>query len=77
MLEKFKAAAAGATLVEMFDCQGELAKPVKFLMTINRNPKYRAWAKMDDSQGQPDASRLEKARIFAREVMNKVSSYKA
>ena len=77
MLEKFRTAAAGATLVDMFDCQGELAKWVKFVMSINRNPKYRAWAKMDDSQGQPGASRLETARIFAREVMNKVSSFKA
>jgi len=29
---------------------------------------------MDNSKGQPDAARLEKARVFAREVIKKFSS---
>jgi flavodoxin len=38
------------------------------------DPKVRLWAKIDDSQGQPDATRLERARVFARDIMEKVSS---
>lgn len=70
MLEKFKQAARGADLVGFFDCQGELAKSVKRIMSIMPDKKLRMWAKMDNSQGQPDASRIEKARAFARDVMN-------
>jgi len=71
MLEKFKQAARDADLVGFFDCQGELAKSVKRIMSIMPNKQFRTWAKMDDSQGQPDASRIDKARAFARDVMRK------
>jgi flavodoxin len=67
-LAKFKDAAIGATIVDMFNCQGQLYKPVKFVMSIH--PDSRSWAKTDSSKGQPDAARLEKARVFARKVMN-------
>jgi flavodoxin len=72
-LEKFRDAAAGADLVGMFDCQGQLAAMVKFIMKIHPNAKFRAWAKQDNSQGQPDAARLERARAFAREIMARTS----
>ena len=70
-LAKFKDAVAGATLVGMFDCQGELAKGIKLLMSVQPDPKQRLWAKTDDSQGQPDATRIERARHFAKETMEK------
>ena len=72
-LAKFRDAVAGATLVGMFDCRGELAKGVKRVMSLLPDPKVRLWAKIDDSQGQPDATRLERARVFARDIMEKVS----
>lgn len=72
-LAKFKEAAAEATIVDMFDCQGQLAKGIKFFMRIYPNSKIRSWAKQDDSKGQPDAARLERARVFARKVMKTVS----
>jgi len=72
-LAKFRDAAAGATLLGMFDCQGQLSAMVKLVMRIHPNAKFRAWAKQDNSKGQPDAVRLEKARAFAREIMAKVS----
>ena len=71
-LEKFKQAASRANIVDMFDCQGQLAKGIKFIMSIHPNPKYRMWAKMDNSQGQPDESRLERARNFSRDVMKRI-----
>jgi flavodoxin len=75
-LAKFKQAAAGAELQGVFDCQGELAKGVKFIMKIAPNKKMRSQAKMDNSKGQPDAARVEKARAFARETMSRMDSLK-
>jgi len=69
MLEKFEQAVSGANMVGMFDCQGELAKAVRFLMSVHPDSRFRQWAKEDDSKGQPDETRLEKARVFAQAIM--------
>jgi flavodoxin len=71
-LAKFRQAAAGANVVDLFDCQGQLAWPIKFFMSIYPNAKYRMWARMDNSKGQPDQTRLDRARAFSRSVMNRV-----
>ncbi len=76
-LNKFKQAARGATVVDLFDCQGQLSKGTKLIMSVMPNAKYRRWAKMDNSQGQPDASRLDRARAFSREVMKRLNEAKA
>jgi flavodoxin len=68
-LAEFNLAASGANIVGMFNCQGQLAKAVKFVMSMHPNANYRAWVKMDTSQGQPDEARLDKARAFSRQVM--------
>lgn len=68
-LEMFKRAAGKANIVGFFHCQGELAKPVKRMMSIMPSAKFRRWAKMDNSQGQPDQSRLDRAQAFARDTM--------
>ena len=68
-LAKFKQAASGAELVGVFSCQGQLSKGVKLIMKISPNKKLRSDAKRDNSQGQPDKDRLEKARAFARDTM--------
>ena len=73
-LAKFEQAVAGANLLGMFDCQGELAKGVKFVMSIHPEKKLRTWSKEDNSKGQSDATRIEKARVFAREMMKELSS---
>ena len=72
MIEKFTQAARGANIVDLFHCQGELAKSVKRIMSIWPNAKFRKWAREDNSQGQPDAARLERARDFAGEVMKRL-----
>jgi len=71
-MAKFKQAAAGAELVGFFDCQGQLSKGAKFVMQISPNKKLRADAKKDNSEGQPDETRLEKARTFARDTLSRV-----
>ena len=68
-------AAAGATLLGMFDCQGALAPAVKQAMLRMDDPNLRRWAEMDKSQGQPDDSRLARARAFAREIMATEASW--
>lgn len=70
-LDKFRAAACNANVVGLFDCQGQLSKVTKFIMSIVPNQELRAMAKRDSSQGQPDATRLERARAFAREMVDK------
>jgi flavodoxin len=72
MLEKFRQAARDAELVDMFDCQGELAKSVKRIMSIMPKAKFRKWAREDNSQGQPDQTRIDRAKAFARDVMKKL-----
>lgn len=70
-LEKCRSAAAGADLVGVFDCQGELAQNIKDAMSKHQDPKIRYWVEMDNSQDQPDATRLERACVFAKDVMTK------
>lgn len=72
MLDKFMEAAAGADIIDMFDCQGELSKTVKRIMSIMPNADLRRWAREDCSKGQPDQTRINRARAFSRDVMKKV-----
>jgi flavodoxin len=73
-MAKFKQAAAGADLVGCFDCQGEMSAGVKLFMKVSLNKKMRADVKKDNSKGQPDETRLEKARAFARDTLNRADS---
>jgi hypothetical protein len=71
-LNSCKAAAAQATLVSVFDCQGELSEQIADFMTKSGDEKLAAWAKERPSTiGQPDAERLERAGRWAREVLAK------
>jgi len=70
-ISKFKECASGAELIGFFDCQGQIAIPVKLVMRLSRDRKLRDRAKIDNSKGQPDEIRLTKAREFAREVLGK------
>ncbi len=74
MLKKFKDAARQAEVLDMFDCQGQLAKALKMFMLVMPNAKYRRWARNDNSQGQPDEAQLDRARAFVKDVMKKVGT---
>lgn len=73
-IEKFKQAAKEANLTGTFNCQGQLDKKIKFLMSLHPRSRIRVWAKNDNSYGQPDEISLEKARSFARETINKINA---
>ena len=69
-IQKFKDAATGANIVGIFDCQAEASRLVKIFVRIHPNPQARAAVRA--SLGQPDAARLERAKAFAKEIMNKL-----
>ncbi len=71
-VQKFVDAAKEARRIwGVFDCQGQLSQQVKTAMLNMPNEELRRWAQADNSQGQPDKTRLEKARIFAVETVKK------
>jgi flavodoxin len=70
-IAKFKQAASGAEIVDCFDCQGQMSSGVKLFMKVSLNKKMRTDVKKDSSQGQPDATRIERARTFARDTLNR------
>ncbi len=74
-MAKFKKEAAGSNLVSFFDCQGEMATSTRFFMLF-MGKKAREERRKDNSKGQPDESRVEKARVFARETMSAISKGK-
>jgi len=72
-LAKCKDAAAGANVIGMFNCQGELAQYVIDELLKSEDPKVRSWGEHGPStRRQPDAKRVERARIFAREIMEMI-----
>ena len=71
-IQKFKDAASEANIVSVFNCQGALAQQVKDVMLNHSDPQLRMWAQNDKSQGQPDITRLEKARFFTQEAIKKL-----
>ncbi|MGQ9720478.1 MAG: flavodoxin family protein [Candidatus Jordarchaeum sp.] len=71
-LARCKEPAVEANLVGFFDCQGELSEQIANILKKQEDPKLRAFGEMrDQTLGQPDASRVERARVFARETMKK------
>ncbi len=71
-LARCREAATGANLVGMFNCRGELSQSIADYMSKSGDPKLEAWAQeRPETTGQPDATRLERARVFAREIMAK------
>jgi flavodoxin I len=71
-IDKFKQTARGANIIGFFNCQGEISQGVKFIMRTSFNKKIRTWAKTDNSMGQPDEERLENARAFAKDILNRM-----
>ncbi|MHA2397123.1 MAG: flavodoxin family protein, partial [Candidatus Thorarchaeota archaeon] len=71
---KTAATDAGAEILTFFNCQGELSQKVLDMMAADEDPYVRKLASFgrDGSIGQPDESRIEKAREYARETMKMV-----
>jgi flavodoxin len=71
-LNKCGAAAVGANLRGIFGCQGELSQTIADFMLNSGDPGLvEAAKKRSLTVGQPDATKLKKARNFAREIIKK------
>ena len=73
-LEKCRAAAAGAEIVDLFHCMGSMSDMVIGFLMQSGIPEWEEGGRQAQelkrtTPPQPDDSRLEKARAFAREVM--------
>lgn len=67
-----KVAAAGAKILGVFDCQGELSQVIADFMLNSGDPSLVEAAKQRSlTVGQPDVARLKRARDFAREIVKK------
>lgn len=74
-LKNCREAAAGADLIDMFNCQGELAQDVIDALLKHEDPVVQSWGRPGPSnKGQPDATRVKRARVFAREIMEKIKA---
>lgn len=72
-LAKCREAAAGAEVIDMFNCQGELAQDVIDALLASDNPRHCAYGELGHTtRGQPDATRVERSRVFAREIMERI-----
>ena len=72
-MEKAKHDAAGAEVVGIFNCQGEVDPAVVDFLLKSDDPKLREFGEAAPlTKGQPDESRLQKARSFARKVVEKL-----
>lgn len=70
-------AATGADLLGLFDCQGEVDQAIIDFLLKADDPKLRVFGEAGASgegKGQPDESRIERAREFAREVVAKAGA---
>ena len=70
-MAKFKDAASASDLVGFFDCQGQMSKGIKTILRLFGNRDLKEGVKNDTSQGKPDEARLQKAREFAKEVLER------
>ncbi len=69
-----RAAAVGGNVIDLFHCRGELSEQIAAVLKESDDPWMVAWAEeYPETLGQPDAARLERARVFARDTMKKYS----
>lgn len=73
-LEESKKCLDGSTeLLGLFNCQGDVAQFVIDSMSKSDNPTLRYFAQESAKiKGQPDETRIKKAKDFANEILNKV-----
>jgi flavodoxin len=72
-LERCRDAAAECQLIGMFDCMGELSEQIADYLLKSDDPTMRSFGeRRGETLGQPDADRLQKARDFAQETINRM-----
>ncbi|MCK9423599.1 MAG: flavodoxin family protein [Bacteroidales bacterium] len=70
-LDQCRSLCAGADLMGMFHCQGELSKPIADTLLTSNNPLLMEFAAMRPlTIGHPDVHELEEARDFAQTIIS-------
>lgn len=65
--------AAKGNLLGTFECQGEIAQPIVDVLLQSDDPQMKAFGELGPStKGLPDAPRVQKAKVFAKEILGKV-----
>lgn len=73
ILDKCRSAAAAGELEGFFNCRGELSENVASFLLKSNEPAMRRFGEMRDlTVGYPDNDALNSARIFAKEMMQKI-----
>ena len=71
--EKCRRTAAGADIVGIFNCQGEVDPAVVDFLLKSDDPRLRSFGERAPStKGQPDESRLKRAREFVTHIVDKI-----
>jgi flavodoxin len=65
-------AAARSAVAGTFNCQGDLSDDMRQKMLKHDDPMVRYWAEVSEPKGNPDPRRLERARVFAKEMIQKM-----
>jgi hypothetical protein len=74
-LRRCRKAAEGAEIVDQFHCQGELAEGIRIWLLQSKDSRLRRFGERGAaSKGQPDASRLQRAGAFARDLQARVAA---
>jgi flavodoxin len=70
-MQKFKDAAAESNIVGFFHCQGDIDPNVVKALVNHPDPNVQMFGKAyTGPEGQPDETRIQRAREFAREVLS-------
>jgi hypothetical protein len=69
-MQRFKNSVSGE-LVDFFDCQGEFSESVQKIKL--KDPEAKVWARRrDTSLGRPDKEDLNRAKVWAKEIVKKL-----
>lgn len=72
-LDRCREAASGSQLIGMFDCMGELSQQIADFLVKSDDPMMRSFGeRRGETLGQPDSTRLQRAREFANAMIDKV-----
>ncbi|MFC1697969.1 flavodoxin family protein [Nanoarchaeota archaeon] len=70
-LNNFKNAVSESELIGMFNCSGKCSQAMLDVLRASGNPEYIKWADGYVPNNLPDEKRVQKAKDFTKEIMEK------
>lgn len=75
-ISKAKEEAKGANIVDVFQCQGEVSQEIMNMLENSDDPQMQQFAELvATGKGQPDETKLQKAKNFARDVITQKKAW--